>query len=161
MFLYLTWWWYCTSGGWVKAKPFHPAHLQPKQAQEDLPHPAFRPKVDPTQHHGMPHKNRSPTGKDLSYLQGPTQATVSTTNTLWEIPLHNCTVIMFQIPLDEHLFLIFTFFHQLQLPHGIAAIDHDGSNTGELSFQVSKQLLLDYLLPLHESETLVSIPQSL
>ena len=43
--------------------------------------------------------------------------------------------------LDEHLFIIFAFFHQLQLSHGIAATDYNGSNTGELSFQVSELLL--------------------
>lgn len=87
MLLYSTWWCCRTSGGWLRAKPSHLAHLQPKQAQEDLPHPAFRPQVDPSQHHGKLHLNprrRSPTGKDPSYPQDPTQATVSTTNTRWE-----------------------------------------------------------------------------
>lgn len=33
--------------------------------------------------------------------------------------------------------VISAFYQQLELPHGIAAFDYNGSNTGELSFQVT------------------------
>lgn len=85
MLLYSVWGWCCTSAGWIHANPFHLARLLPKPVQGDPLHPASRPQVDPTQHHGTCHqspRHRSPTGKDPSYLPGPTQATVSTTNTL-------------------------------------------------------------------------------
>lgn len=72
------------SGDCLKPNPFLPAPLWPKQAQEDRPRPAFRAQGDPTQHHGTLLQTSSPTGKAWSCLPDPTQATVSTTNTLWE-----------------------------------------------------------------------------
>lgn len=59
--------------------------------------------------------------------------------TVREIPLHACAL---SLCFKHHIMsicLIFAFLHQLQLPHGIAASDYNGSNTGELSFQVTKQ----------------------
>lgn len=50
-----------------------------------------------------------------------------------------CVVIaILQMLHHENMFHFFCFLHQLQLPHGIAAFDYNGSNTGELSFQVSQ-----------------------
>ncbi|KAE8300322.1 SH3 domain-containing protein 19 ADAM-binding protein Eve-1 EEN-binding protein [Larimichthys crocea] len=73
------------------------------------------PRVDPSQHHGRFHQDsrrRSPTGKGPSYPRGPTQATISTTNTLFS-------------------FLM-----------GLLPYDYNGGNTGELSFQKNEVLLL-------------------
>ncbi len=75
--------------------------------------------------------------------------------TVRKIPLHDLTLIMFQIPPDEQLFLTVAFFLQLQLSHGIAAVDYNGSNTGELSFQVSS------ILPCHDSAVLFTTSPSL
>lgn len=74
------------SGDWIKPNVFLPAPLQPRQAQEDH-RPAFRVQGSPSQHHGALLQTRSPTGKAGSCLPGPSQATVSTTNTLWEVSL--------------------------------------------------------------------------
>lgn len=55
--------------------------------------------------------------------------------TVRELPLHKSS------SLNYHLMstcLPFDFVQQLELPHGVADTDFNGSNTGELSFQVSK-----------------------
>lgn len=51
------------------------------------------------------------------------------------------------------MFFSLSLLQQLPLPHGIAAVDHNGSSTGGLSFQVSKRLLITtclYVKVLHQ-----------
>lgn len=70
-------------GGWLKPRPFH--HVLPRQkwGQGGPPHPTFSQQVDLSR--GTLHRNRSFPGSVLSYLQDPTQDTVSTTSTRWDV----------------------------------------------------------------------------
>lgn len=59
--------------------------------------------------------------------------------TVRDFPLYTCALSLYIKHLMISICLIFAFLHQLQLPHGITVSDYNGSNTGELSFQVTKQ----------------------